>query len=352
MASITPITNKAGTVYRAYVCINKQRLSATRDTEIEALIWAKETEDRMKNGLPLPGEEPNNDLVFSNAVNLYLTKKTAQKANTRRLNNSTAGRLITFFDGKNLKDISGKDITEYREYRLGKVGPSSVLQDFSFISKLYKTAKYEWGIDVDNPTVGVDKPSPPKSREIVLSKEEINSLLEAAKQSTSEKLYPYLMTLLNTGMRPSEAAGLKRYQIDLDKGLIDLPVTKTKPRKVPLIKNIKPILSELLTSLKTPDEWVFLPPKSTKKTIPSNYFRRSFKNACREAKLKNKVSLYTMRHTAISWMIMCGIDIVTVAAIVGHSDIKTTQRYTHLLDDHKSKKAEKLNKLFEENENE
>ena len=57
---------------------------------------------------------------------------------------------------------------------------------------------------------------------------------EYAKKSRNEKLYHYVQLLLYTGMRPSEGAGLKWGQVDIDARIIDLTITKTKPRYVPL----------------------------------------------------------------------------------------------------------------------
>ena len=49
----------------------------------------------------------------------------------------------------------------------------------------------------------------------------------------------------------------------------------------------------------------------------------------------NNANIHTFRHTFTSYMIMNGVDIVTVKELLGHSDITTTMRYAHLMPNHK-----------------
>jgi site-specific recombinase XerD len=79
---------------------------------------------------------------------------------------------------------------------------------------------------------------------------------------------------------------------------------------------------------------VFLPSGKDYRDQPHRYFRRSFDNACRYAGISN-FTLYGLRHSAASYLIMNGVDIRTVAEIMGHRNISQTMKYTHFLDDHK-----------------
>jgi site-specific recombinase XerD len=58
------------------------------------------------------------------------------------------------------------------------------------------------------------------------------------------------------------------------------------------------------------------------------------------------VTLHTFRHTFASWLVMEGIDINTVRELLGHSDIKTTMKYTHLAPEHVKRAVERLQFSF------
>ncbi len=89
--------------------------------------------------------------------------------------------------------------------------------------------------------------------------------------------------------------------------------------------------------------FVFLPkdPKMTYRWRPNQYFRESFEAAVKRAKISD-FHMHDLRHTAASYMIMNGVDLRTVADILGHKTIAMTMKYTHLLDDHKLKAIDRI----------
>jgi integrase len=148
-------------------------------------------------------------------------------------------------------------------------------------------------------------------------------------------------------MRPSEGAGLIWSQIDFDRRIIDLRETKTDPRRVPLTVPAIEMLASLVPSGGYDcRDYVFLPrkPKMTYRLRPNQYFRESFEEAVRRANIED-FHMHDLRHTAASYMIMNGVDLRTVADILGHKTIAMTMRYTHLLDDHKLKAVARIEGL-------
>lgn len=55
--------------------------------------------------------------------------------------------------------------------------------------------------------------------------------------------------------------------------------------------------------------------------------------------------MHDLRHTAASYLLMAGVDLRTLADILGHSTMQMVQRYTHLLDDHKLKAVDRISTL-------
>lgn len=88
---------------------------------------------------------------------------------------------------------------------------------------------------------------------------------------------------------------------------------------------------------------VFLPQKtsSTVQRRPNLFFRRAFDNAIKKAKIED-FHMHDLRHTAASYLLMAGVDLRTLADILGHSTMQMVQRYTHLLDDHKLKAVDRI----------
>lgn len=340
MATIRKRAGKHGTAYRAEVFVKGRRESATFDTLSQAAAWAEETESLLRAGQPLPGEAPSGDMDLAAAIEKYMIAVAPRKKqNTRRLDQEIGKRLIGFFGGRTMGEVQARDVAEYRDYRLQTVGPASVIHDLSFLACLYRMARIEWGLNVEDPGKDVRKPSAPRHRLVVLSPEQIAALLDFCCVSRSERLYCYVLLMLHTAMRPSEAAGLRWGQILFEKSIIDLTETKTDPRRVPMTK----AASEMLKRMPREGRHVFLREPLSKQVMeqPYRFFRKAFETACRDAGLRN-FSLYGLRHSAASYLIMNGVDIRTVAEIMGHRNISQTMRYTHFLDEHRVKAVEAI----------
>ena len=151
-------------------------------------------------------------------------------------------------------------------------------------------------------------------------------------------------------MRSSEAAGLRWSQVDLKKRVIFLPDTKNKDsRWVPLTKELTKELSNLKKTSKGKNEnLVFLKEDQLKtaraKARPGIKFREAFNAAKKRAGLPD-IHMHDLRHTAASHLIMSGVDIRTLADILGHRTLQMVQRYTHLLHDHKLTAIDKIGSL-------
>lgn len=341
MGTIRKRNGKHGVAYRAEIAVAGVRRSATFDTQSQAMAWIEETEALLRAGQPLPGELPADDMDFTAAVEKYtMAVAPDKKQNTRRLDLEIGKRLVLFFGGKSMRQIGAKDIAAYRDYRAAKVGPASIIHDMSFLSCMYRMARVEWGLTVEDPGKDIRKPSAPRHRLVVLSPGQIGALLDFCCVSKSERLYCYVFLLLHTAMRPSEAAGLRWDQVH--DSIIDLTETKTDPRRVPMTIEIKGML------LKMPREgrYVFLREPLSKQVMeqPYRFFRKAFETACRDAGLDD-FSLYGLRHSAASYLIMNGVDIRTVAEIMGHRNISQTMRYTHFLDAHRIEAIQAIGKL-------
>jgi integrase len=347
MATVKARKRKKGTVYCAEVRLKGQpRLSQTFDRKSEAVRWAEETEVALRNGSYVASELPS-AMRFEDALAKYLAEVSGQKAPSTHRREIHQSRSLEFFNGKQLIEITPTLAAQFREKRLTEVMPATVIKDLNLLSHIFSTAIREWGVEVINPVSIIRKPKTPPGRLRFLTEGEINKLLDESKKSHRLNLFHYILIQLHTGMRPSEGAALTWGQVNLDGRVLDLQQTKTDPRRVPLTIPAIETLSDLIpTKDFSCSDYVFLPknPKMTYKQRPNQYFRESFEAAVKRAGIEN-FHMHDLRHTAASYMIMNGVDLRTVADILGHKTISMTMRYTHLLDDHKLKAIDRIEQL-------
>ncbi len=183
---------------------------------------------------------------------------------------------------------------------------------------------------------------PDNSRRLrYLSKEECQELIN----SCDPHLKPIVITALNTGMRRGEILSLKWDNVDLRHGFILLDITKNgERREIPINDTLKQTFQGLTRRLDT--SYVFYDNDTCK---PYQNVKRSFKTACRRAKIHD-FRFHDMRHTFASHLVMAGVDITTVKELLGHKTLTMTLRYSHLAPSHKVKAVNILDKTLSRKE--
>jgi excisionase family DNA binding protein len=255
--------------------------------------------------------------------------------------NYSAVHLKSFRDFRdvNLSEITPQSVVNYKAHRkIEGALPGTINRELALLrSVLYKAV--EWGKLESYPL--------PKKRLLlkednqrdrILTVEEIDKLLDAAKPH----LRPILTLLLGTGMRRTEALSLQWENVDFLRGFIYVGSRDTKSgrsRTIPMSGLVHQMLKDLHKG--TNHGFVFVNPET------KDRFRdisESFKTACDDADIKG-VTLHTLRHTAGSQMVESGIDLPTVAKILGHSTIQMTMRYCHPTPENMRRAVEALAQL-------
>ncbi len=347
MARIVARKGKKKTSYSVTIRLKGEK-SITRsfDTKGEARTWAAEVETEIKNK---KFKDPRHaQITLDDALDKYLKTVTPQKALTTQERERRIAKILKENFGRNalLPDITPSVVARYRDTRIENVSAYAVRLELALLSHLFTKARQEWELPLENPVKSIERPKVPKGRILFLKEDEAVRLLKECKVSRNKMLYPYVLVLLQTAMRPSEAAGLRWSQIDFDRRYLILYVTKNEPRTVPLTKTVITVLKKIKKP-NSDNEFVFLKGEGKSphaQNIPSSRFRPSFDKARERANLP-KLHMHDLRHTAASHMLMAGTDIRTLAAILGHSTLQMVLRYTHLLDEHKLKAVERINSL-------
>ena len=174
-----------------------------------------------------------------------------------------------------------------------------------------------------NPARGV-KRNPEHPRNEYLAPKEIEALFAALPVSSSGDL---IRVLLLTGCRPGEAKAMTWGQVDLDAHTWTKPATTTKQRRehrVPLSPDAVAIIER--QPKRGPVVFTRVDGQPVKRVDVT------WKNALRDTGLPHH-RLYACRHSVASLLASRGVSLQVVGAVLGHSQIATTQRYAHLYDE-------------------
>ena len=237
--------------------------------------------------------------------------------------------LAQEFKNKTLRQITPPMIEHFKQSFLAKPtkhgnkrSSATVNYHLSILSKIFSLAGDSELIET-NPSFRVKKLKLNNQRTRVLSDEEETKLFSALGE---KELVKQIVTVaLHTGMRRGEIFNLKWFDVDFNRGMIQIRESKTnKKRFVPINTTIR----TLLNGLKRKSEYVFPSPKTNGRL---DNIKRSFRRAVELAEIKD-FCFHDLRHTAATRMADLGADAFTLMKILGHSDIRMTARYTHATD--------------------
>jgi integrase/recombinase XerD len=171
----------------------------------------------------------------------------------------------------------------------------------------------------------------------ILTKEEARRLIEAAREKTARGLRDraILETLYATGLRVSELSALTPYDVDTTERTLRVLLGKgRKGRTVPLTAAAAEAIEdyllrarpELAVRSRTPQ--LFIADRGGK--IHRAVFARIVRRYVRKTGLKKRVTCHTFRHSVATHLLQGGADIRQIQALLGHSQLSTTERYTRV----------------------
>jgi integrase len=332
----------------------------TFDLKSNAQKWARMIEHQMETGLWKDSKEASR-CTLTEALDRYLGSVTPRKRPaTQRSENLSAKNLKDAMGKYSLLQITPEKVAAYRDERLQTLAADSVRIELALLSNLFNIAEREWSFTgLDNPVRRIKKPRVSEGRCPVLSEEKIVQLLEECKKSNSKLLYPFVLLALHTGCRSMELRGLRWSQVNLAEGYISLVGSETKPhrsRTVPLTAAARDLLTGMAQQVDK-DRVVDLHGRSSGLVFPargkpqeSRDMHMAFNRAVRAAGLGKlpgvgKLRIHDLRHLCGTFLVMNGVDLETVRDILGHKDLSTTQRYLHMVNEHKKGAISKIGHL-------
>jgi integrase len=231
----------------------------------------------------------------------------------------SVAHLDSMCKGRYLFEITPQMLEKYKAERLEKVSPATVNRELACLKHMY-TKAIEWGYVKANPVKTVKLLKEPPGRLRYLRVDEVEKLLQAC----IDYLRSIVICALNTGMRKGEILALRWKDVDLNNH--NLTVKKTKNNEIRVIPINQTLYQELsVLSKKSGGEYVF----SNGKGHPFGDIKKGFSSALKRAKIED-FRFHDLRHTFGSHLVMQGINLKTVQQLMGHKEIQTTMRYSHL----------------------
>lgn len=227
---------------------------------------------------------------------------------------------------KRIRDVEAGDIDQLHN-RISRKTPTQANRALSSVQHVFATA-IRWRLVSHNPATGVAR-NAEQGRERYLDSTEVERLLAALERREDTPSTLLIRFLLLTGARSGEAFKATWDQFDLDLGIWTKPSSHTKQRRVhrvPLSNDAMAVLKRAANLHRS--EYVFPGAKgghlTTVKTV--------FGSICAEAGLAN-LRVHDLRHSFASFLVADGASLPIIGRLLGHTQVATTNRYSHLADE-------------------
>ncbi|MCX8084044.1 MAG: tyrosine recombinase [Calditerrivibrio sp.] len=243
-----------------------------------------------------------------------------------------------FLSYKGTYKVSNDDIISFMTFlRRSGLSIESILRKMSGLSTFFDFLITEKLFD-KNPVENINKPKKWEKLPHFLNFEEVEALLNAPDKSSPIGFRDcmILKTFYSTGARVSELVNIKISDIDLRRGIVSIVGKGSKQRFLPIYESLQEELKcylevRLQYFVKNSDNgYLFLNKNGTKLTRVFCWML--IKKYCQKAGISKDISPHTLRHSFATHLLTNGADLRTIQLLLGHSDISTTEIYTHITD--------------------
>jgi len=355
LGSIYQQAGKTGYVIRWKDAQGRRRGRLVKVTSVEqaaaALSKEKEAVEKAKTlGITLPTED--NFATFAAEFLRFQEKRISSRVVRGRLSRAEYERqkgivvkhLVPFFGPMKLAAIRKSDVIRYIQSRIGVVSDGTTIKEVNTLKRLFFVA-----IDDDkissNPAQRVPLPQAPKGRTRYLLPDEWGRVFTACYIEAAEDgdgigqwLQQAAGLAVALGTRRGELLFTTVQDVDLAARRVFLRRTKNGETRSVYINNLARQVFDAMgiAERKRKNDRRVLFPGITPEQLSMRFIR-----ACRLAGIED-FSLHDLRHTFASHLRMAGADLYDLQKLLGHSDPRMTQRYTHLSQEHLDSAASRL----------
>ncbi|PKL82812.1 MAG: hypothetical protein CVV24_08135 [Ignavibacteriae bacterium HGW-Ignavibacteriae-3] len=321
---------KTGIYYLYYRKADKKktRISTHTKLKVEAMKFLLQFDANLKNA-----PQKKNPITLNEFKEQYLQSiSMTHTSSSYRHSKQSFKELFDFLDNKSiyLNEISQKQLEKFlfTKYQTAKY---SAQQKYSHLKSAFNRA-VEWNLISSSPFNNIRMPKIPETQPAYIDKTQFELILE---EEPNELLRDIYSIAFYTGLRRGEICNLTWECINFEHNFIkvtntNLFTTKTKKeRVVPMSGVVRTIFEKM--KLKAGDncsDYIF----SFKGHTPIEGYQvcTCFRDAVRKAKLSDKLHFHSLRHSFASLLVSSKVSIYSVQKLLGHSNVTTTSKYSHL----------------------
>jgi integrase/recombinase XerD len=247
----------------------------------------------------------------------------------------TLGRGLSEHE-KSIDKANKADLLDFIAERVeGGAKPRSTARQLSSFRRFFRYIMRE-GLRESDPTADIEMPRIGRSLPKTLSEDEVESLLNAP--NTDEPLGHRDRTMLEllyaTGLRVSELITLKQSQVNFNQGVLRIIGKGDRERLIPLGEESQRWLEDFIDGprmeilLERQTDYLF--PTRRGNSMTRQAFWHIIKRYAEKASIQSTMSPHSLRHAFATHLLNRGADLRVVQLLLGHSDLSTTQIYTHV----------------------
>ena len=276
---------------------------------------------------------------FLDSFLAYITVEKGLSKNTLESYGRDVRKFLTFLEEGHIEtvhEIKYENILDFlSSFKKQGFSDTTTVRTIVSIKQFFKYLLLEKIIKED-PTSQIHTPKMKKSIPGVISLEDVEKVLASPDENTPEGLRDLAMleVLYATGIRVSELINLKLNEVNFEMGFVIVYGKGSKERIVPMGEEAQEKLKTYMehsrsTLLKQKDcKELFVTRRG--KGMTRQGFWKLIKNYALKANITKPISPHTLRHSFATHLLERGADLRTIQIMLGHSDISTTQIYTHV----------------------
>lgn len=302
---------KSGKGWRAEVARKGVRRSKVLPTKRAAQDWAARAEAEILDAPRIAAATP-----FKDVLDRYMREVSPAKRGHRWETLQITRLMRDPLASKRISDLTTADFADWRDRRMRDVAAGTVRREMVLVSAILARARDEWGLIAVNPMTKVRRPKEPPKRSRLPTQDEIERIgyVAGADLTTRQgRAFHAFLFAIETGMRAGEIVGLRAGDVDLTRRVATLPRTKNgDARQVPLSSEAVRLVEAL------PD----LDPLFGLTSASLDALWRKVRDKAGVESL----TFHDSRHAAIT-RLSKRLDVLALARMVGHRDIRMLMRY-------------------------
>lgn len=273
-----------------------------------------------------------NDIYVSDFLS-YLEIELNYSENTINSYNNDLTRFVKYFEKKDILKLNSKDIDTFIK-SINELSPATLSHYISTLKTFYTYFLKIKKIEV-SPVDGIKPPKLGAHLPTYLTVDEVNSLLDIDIENAFDARNKAILELMYaSGLRISEVINLEFKNIDFDECIVRVLGKGKKERIVPIndiaIEYLHLYIDEYRNDLikNNINNYLFLNNHGNQLTRQGVF--KMIKHYASEKNINKNIGPHTLRHTFATHLLENGADLRIIQELLGHSDISTTQIYTHL----------------------